>query len=58
MSRAEVPVGEEHAVFVVAAHAGGVEGEGERDDGWGGRAFGDEVAGEDEMVGGGVKVNL
>lgn len=41
----EVAMGEEDAVFVIAAHAGGVEGEGERDDGGGGGAFGDEVAG-------------
>jgi len=52
---AEVTVGEEDAVFVVAAHAGGVEGEGEGDDGRGGGAFGDEVAGEDEVVRGFVE---
>lgn len=51
----EVAVGEEDAVFVVAAHAGGVEGEGDGDDGGGGGAFGDEVAGEDEVVGGFVE---
>ena len=48
-------MGEEHAVFVIAAHAGGVEREGEGNDGWGGRAFGNKVAGENEVVGGGVE---
>ena len=51
----EVAVGEECSVFVVAADARGVEGEGEGDDVRGRRACGDEVAGEDEMVGGFVE---
>jgi hypothetical protein len=41
---------EEHAVFVVAADAGGVEGAGEVDDAEGVGPFGDEVAREDDVV--------
>jgi hypothetical protein len=48
-----VAVGEQDAVLVVAAHAGGIEGGGERDDVGGERAFGDDVAGEDDVVFGG-----
>lgn len=41
---------EEHAVFVVAADARGVEGAGEVDDAEGVWAFGDDVAGEYDVV--------
>lgn len=47
---AHVPVGEEDAVFVVAAHAAGVGFDGEVDDGGRVGAFGDQVACEDEVV--------
>ena len=49
-----VAMGEENAVFVVTTDAGGVEGDGEVEDGGGGGAFGDEVAGEEEVVGLGI----
>ena len=41
-----VAVGKEDAVFVVAAHAGSIEGHGEIEDGRGGGTFGDEIASE------------
>jgi len=43
---------------VVAANAGGVGGHGEVDDGAGGGALGDEVAGEDEVVGTGFVLDF
>ena len=49
--RVHVAVGEEGAVFVVAAHARSVSGNGEIDDAGGIGAFADEVAGEYQVVG-------
>ena len=46
----QVAVGEEDAVFVVAADAGGVGADEEVDDAGGVGAFGDGVAGEDQVV--------
>lgn len=38
---------------MVTAYAGGIERKGESDEAGGGRTFGDEVAGENEVVCGG-----
>ena len=50
-----VAMGEKNAVFVVTTDAGGVEGDGVVVEGGGGGAFGDEVAGEEEVVGLGIE---
>ncbi len=47
---ADVAVGEEDSVFVVAAHTGSAHVSCQVDDAGGVGAFGDEVADEDEVV--------
>lgn len=53
-----VTVGKEDTIFMIAADAGSMSGHCKIDDGWGGRALGDEVAGEDEVVGAGLVLDF